>query len=55
MMKEAVTRLYAYILRFIIHAVRWFKQGKFAYAWAAIATPWILSFESHFEGIREQA
>ena len=55
MMKNAVARLHAYIIRFVIHAVRWYKQGKFAHAWAAIAKPWALSFKGHLEDISRQA
>jgi hypothetical protein len=55
MMKEAVARLHAYIIRFIIHAVRWYKQGKFAHAWAAIAKPWALSLKYHLDDIGRQA
>lgn len=54
-MKEAVARLYAYIIDFTIHAVRWYKQGRLAHAWAAIARPWELNFKDHVENISEQA
>lgn len=55
MMKETVARLYAYIIQFVIHAVRWYKQGKFAHAWGSIAKPWALSFKPYFENVAEQA
>jgi hypothetical protein len=54
-MKETVAHLYACMIRFIIHAVRWYKQGKFAHAWAAVANPWALSFKNHFDDLAEQA
>jgi hypothetical protein len=43
------------MIRFIIHAVRWYKQGKLAHAWAAVANPWALSFKNHFHDLAEQA
>lgn len=55
LMKETVAKLYAYLIKFVIHAVRWYKQGKLAHAWAAVAKPWDLSFKTHFEDISEQA
>lgn len=45
-MKETVARLYAHIIQFVIHAVRWYKQGKFTHAWASTAKPWALSFKT---------
>jgi hypothetical protein len=55
LMKETIAKLYAYIIKFVIHAVRWYKQGKLAHAWAAVAKPWALCFKTHFEDIAEQA
>jgi Tfp pilus assembly protein PilO len=54
-MKETVAKLYACIVNFIVHATRWYKQGKLAHAWAAVAKPWALSFKTHFEDIASQA
>lgn len=54
-MKEAVAQLYVEILRFIQHAVYWYKQGRLAHAWAALAKPWSLSFQKYVNGIDRQA
>jgi hypothetical protein len=54
-MKEAVAFLYVRILRFIQHAVHWYKQGKCAHILTAVAKPWALSFKDYAEDIGEQA
>lgn len=54
-MKETVAMLYAHIIKFTAHAVRWYKQGKLAHAWASVSRPWALSFKTHFDNIAEKA
>jgi hypothetical protein len=54
-MKETVAKLYAHIIKFTVHAIRWYKQGKLAHAWASVSKPWALSFKAHFENIAEKA
>lgn len=54
-MKEAVARLYVHIIGFIVQAFRWYKQGKLAHAWAAVAKPWELTFKDQVDYISEQA
>jgi hypothetical protein len=39
----------------MLHAIRWYKQGKMAHAWNAFAKPWALSFQDHVDLIRDQA
>lgn len=55
LVKKAIAQLYAYIMKFIIHAVRWYKQGKLAHAWTAISKPWELDLSEHVENIGGQA
>ncbi|KAH7325687.1 hypothetical protein B0I35DRAFT_116819 [Stachybotrys elegans] len=54
-MKIAVAQLYRLIMVFVQAAVCWYKQGRLAHAWSAIAKPWALSFQSHVKDIDEQA
>jgi hypothetical protein len=53
--KEAVAHLYTKILGFVVHAVKWYRQGKLAHAWAAFAKPWSVTFKDHVEDIGDQA
>ena len=55
LMKEAVAHLYARIIKFLQHAVRWYQKGKLAHAWAAIAKPWALNFKYHLDEVGEHA
>lgn len=55
LMKDAVAHLYARILKFIVQAIKWYKQGKFVHTFGAIVKPWALSFKDILDDIAAQS
>jgi hypothetical protein len=55
LMSNAVAHLYARIIKFMIQAVRWYKQGKFVHTFSAISKPWALNFKDDVEEIAAKA
>jgi len=55
LMSNAVAHLYARIIKFMIQAVKWYKQGKFVHTFSAIAKPWTLDFKDNVEDIAAQS
>lgn len=51
--KRAVNDLYAVIVRFLWHAVKWYRKGKLSHTWTAIVRPWELSLKKHVDNIEE--
>jgi hypothetical protein len=54
-MKEAVAMLYVRILKFIQHAMYWYKQSKIVHAWNAVTNPWALSIKNYVDDIGDQS
>jgi len=54
-MKNMIAELYAYIMLFTTRAICWYKRGKFAHAFGAIARPWALNWKDDVDGIAEQS
>jgi hypothetical protein len=50
-MQEAVAQLYASLINFLIRAVKWYRQGRLAHAWASVTRPWTLSWKDYAEDI----
>ena len=55
LMSNAVAHLYARIIRFMIQAMKWYKQGKLVHTFSAIAKPWTLDFKDNVEDIAAQS
>ena len=55
LVKEAVALLYARILKFLVHAVKWYKRGRINHIITSISKPWALSFKEDVESIEEQS
>lgn len=54
-MTVAVARLYSKIMEFMLHAIRWYRQGKVSHTWAAVTKPWSHSFKDHVDAIGNEA
>ncbi|KAH0565970.1 hypothetical protein GP486_000638 [Trichoglossum hirsutum] len=52
-MKEAITTLYAYIIRFLQQAVKWYKMSPAGRAFSSIRNPFDLSLKDTVEKINE--
>jgi hypothetical protein len=52
-MKEAMSRLYAYILLFLQKAVKWYTMSSARRAVSSILSPYSLSFKDTIEEIRK--
>lgn len=53
LMQRAVSELYVVIIKFLQHAVRWYRRGKLSHTWGAITRPWELGFRDHVDNIDE--
>ncbi|KAF8533523.1 hypothetical protein BDD12DRAFT_898725 [Trichophaea hybrida] len=51
--KQAVSRLYAYIIQLMQRAVGWYKQGRVRHALSAIANPFSLTYQDIVDNICE--
>jgi hypothetical protein len=51
--KQAVSRLYAYITQLMQRAVGWYKQGRVRHALSAIANPFSLTYQDIVDNICE--
>ncbi|KAK5458467.1 hypothetical protein LTS15_004549 [Exophiala xenobiotica] len=51
-MKNAVTTIYTWILRFLIRALKWYEEGKIRHALNAIIKPAALQYDDVMNGIR---
>ncbi|KAK3370366.1 hypothetical protein B0H63DRAFT_486871 [Podospora didyma] len=54
-MREAVARLYAVILRFIVHSVRWYRQSRLKHILTSITKPWSLDYEPELREVEQHA
>ncbi|KAI0908787.1 hypothetical protein F4823DRAFT_597280 [Ustulina deusta] len=54
-MREAVARLYAVLLKFLLRALRWYRHGRVMHVLASIANPWSLEFEEELGDVERQA
>ncbi|KAF2739170.1 hypothetical protein EJ04DRAFT_354324 [Polyplosphaeria fusca] len=54
-MVEAIAQLYSSMMAFMMHAVKWYKQGRIAHTWSSIAKPWALEFKDHADAIGDNA
>jgi hypothetical protein len=54
-MRNAIAQLQARVLKFLLQAVKWYKQGKISHTFGAIAKPWALNFKENTESIAEQS
>ncbi|KAK4182062.1 hypothetical protein QBC35DRAFT_396714 [Podospora australis] len=54
-MREAVARLYAAIVRFIVRSVRWYRQSRVKHTLASITNPWSLDYEPELREIEQHA
>lgn len=52
-MKTAVSKLYAYIIKFLVRAFNWFCEGKLLHAYHSIARPAVLRYDGLITKIRE--
>ncbi len=55
LMGNAVAHLYARIIKFMIQAMRWYKQSKSIQTFSAIAKPWTLDFKDNVDDIAAQS
>jgi hypothetical protein len=55
LMSNAVAQLYARIIKFMIQAMKWYKQSKFVHTFSAISKPWALNFKDNVEDIAAQS
>jgi hypothetical protein len=55
LMSNAIAHLYARIIKFMIQAVKWYKQGKLAHAFSAVSKPWALNFKDSVDDIAAQS
>ncbi|KAK5199093.1 hypothetical protein LTR99_001133 [Exophiala xenobiotica] len=51
-MKNAVTTIYTWILRFLIRALKWYEEGKIRHALNAVIKPAALQYDDVMSGIR---
>lgn len=54
-MREAVARLYAVIMKFITHSVRWYRRSRLRHMLASITSPWSLDYEPELREIELHA
>jgi hypothetical protein len=54
-MKEAVARLYANIMKFVVRALRWYRQGRPMHMLSSITNPWRLDFEQELGEVEQDA
>jgi hypothetical protein len=55
LMSKAVAYLYAQIIKFMVQAMKWYKQGKFLHTFSAISKPWTLNFKNNVKDIAAQS
>ncbi|KAK6542374.1 hypothetical protein TWF694_006331 [Orbilia ellipsospora] len=54
-MQEAVARLYAIIMKFIVRGLRWYRQSKVMHALSSITRPWALEFDQDVREVQQYA
>ena len=54
-MQETLVQLFAHILQFLHHALRWFRQNKLMHTISCIVRPWAIAHSEHFEAIKEDS
>lgn len=54
-MREALARLYAAILKFIVRSIRWYRKGRMQHVLTSIANPWSLEYESELREVEQHA
>ncbi|KAK4198766.1 hypothetical protein QBC40DRAFT_283226 [Triangularia verruculosa] len=54
-MRDAVARLYAVILRFVVHSVRWYRQSRIKHFLTSITNPWNLDYEPELREVEQHA
>ncbi|KAI0403449.1 hypothetical protein F4802DRAFT_608043 [Xylaria palmicola] len=54
-MREAVARLYAVLMKFLLRALRWYRHGRAMHVLSSIANPWGLEFEQELGDVERQA
>ncbi|KAK4175537.1 hypothetical protein QBC36DRAFT_331347 [Triangularia setosa] len=54
-MKRAVAEVYAYILKFLIWAKRWYEEGKLKHIWHSLTRPSELRYDDLLENILERS
>ncbi|KAI1298944.1 hypothetical protein F5Y03DRAFT_386486 [Xylaria venustula] len=54
-MREAVARLYALLMKFLLRALRWYRHGRVVHLLSSIANPWGLEFEQELGDVERQA
>ena len=52
-MKDAVSKLYAIIIKFLVRAFNWYNEGKLLHAYHAITRPAALRYDDLIKSIRE--
>ena len=55
LMSKAIAYLYAQIIKFIIQAMKWYKQGKFMHTFSIISKPQTLNFKDNIKDIAIQS
>jgi nitrate reductase beta subunit len=55
LMSNAVAHLYARIIKFMIQATKWYKQGKLVHTFSKISKPWTLNFKDNVDDIAAQS
>jgi hypothetical protein len=55
LISKAIAHLYARIIKFMIQAMKWYKQGKFVHSFSVISKPWTLNFKDNVEDIAAQS
>ncbi|KAK0744482.1 hypothetical protein B0T21DRAFT_357894 [Apiosordaria backusii] len=54
-MRDAVAWLYAVIMRFIVHSVRWYRQSRIKHILTSITSPWSLDYEPELREVEQHA
>ncbi|KAI1111945.1 hypothetical protein F5Y14DRAFT_287331 [Nemania sp. NC0429] len=54
-MREAVARLYAALMKFLLRALRWYRHGRLIHVLSSVANPWGIEFEQELGDVERQA
>jgi hypothetical protein len=54
-MREALARLYAAILKFIVRSIQWYRKERMQHFLSSIANPWSPEYESELREVEQHA